>query len=586
MRPARPAAFASLLFGTALAAVSAQAQDTPLLFDDVRLFDGERVHSARDVLVEGGEVVRVARRVRPPRGARVIDGEGLFLLPGLIDAHVHAFTGEASRDALRFGVTTQLDQFTSPAFARAEAGQRDRTERTDKADFYSAGVLVTAPGGHGTQYGMDIPTLTDPSEADAFVAARLAEGSDWIKIVYEPGRDALASLSRETMSAVIEAAQARDTLAVVHVSKREAAREALAAGADGLVHVFSDEEADEEIAALARRAGAFVVPTLAVNASAAGEGVGADAADDARLAPALSGAQRGQLGATFGAFRMGRAEISTQATRAFHEAGVPILAGSDAPNPGTTYGASMHTEMALLVKAGLSETDALRAATSAPADAFRLEDRGRIAAGQRADMVLLAADPTEDIRNTRAIRAVYKNGYEIDRTVEAAAGEAVAALPDGLIADFENGAMTAYGVPMVATADDIAGGASTARVAASEGALRVEGTVSTQFPFPWVGAGVFLSFDGSRSADWSGHETFRLRIDGPARPYTLMLFTATSPQMPATVTFTPRGEGWEEISLPLADARGADLSAVFGFAVTTGRPEGDVTFGLDELRLE
>ena len=575
-----------LLAAAPLGLASAAAQDAPILFDDVTLFDGERVREKADVLVRDGEVVRVAGRVRAPDGATVVDGEGLFLMPGMIDAHTHVFSAEGGRDALRFGVTTQLDHFTMASFAEAEAAQRESADRTDRADLYSARTLVTAPGGHGTQFGMDIPTLERAEDADGFVAARLEEGSDWIKIAYEPGREALPSLDRETMAAAVKAAQARGALAVVHVSTRDAARDALAAGADGLVHVFGDEKADAEVVRLAKRSGAFVIPTLAVNAAAAGEEIGADAADDPRLAPALSAAQRGQLGATFGSFRMGDAAVSRQATRAFSEAGVPILAGSDAPNPGTTYGASMHTEMALLVEAGLSETDALRAATSAPADAFQLEDRGRIAKGQRADLVLLEADPTADIENSRAIRAVYKNGYEVDRTVVAVVGEAVAVPEGGVLADFEEGAMTAYGVPMVPTADDIAGGASAARTDVVDGTLRVDGTVSAQFPFPWVGAGAFLSFDGSRSADWSGHETLRFRAEGPARGYTLMLFTATSPQMPATVPFTLAGEGWQDVALDLSAARGADLSQVFGFAITTGRPEGEVAFGLDDLRLE
>ena len=580
-----------LVLATALSSMlalpAARAQDAPVLFDDVWLFDGERAHGARDVLIEDGVVVRVARRLRAPKGATIVDGEGLYLIPGLIDAHTHVFGADGARDALRFGVTTQLDHFTMVSFAEAEAAQRDRRERTDRADLFSARTLVTAPGGHGTQFGMSIPTLERPEDADAFVAARLAEGSDWIKIAYEPGRETLPSLDRETMTAAVRAAQDQGVLAVVHVSAREAARDALEAGADGLVHIFGDEAIDDGLVRLAKRSGAFVIPTLTINAAAAGDPVGADAGDDPRFEAALTPAQRGQLGATFGGFRMGETAVSAAATRALHAAGVPILAGSDAPNPGTTYGASLHTEMVRLTEAGLSETAALRAATSAPADAFGLEGRGRIARGARADLVLLEADPTKDIRDTRAIRAVYKNGYEVDRALPAApVTSSVPAPEDGLIADFAESLMTAYGVPMAATADDIAGGASTAAAEAADGALRVRGEVSTQFPFPWVGAGAFLSFDGSRSMDWSGHETMRLRMEGPAREYSLMLFTATSPQMPAVVPFALDGEGWQDVVLDLAAAPGADLSQVFGFAITTGRPEGSVAFGLDDLRLE
>jgi hypothetical protein len=96
-------------------------------------------------------------------------------------------------------------------------------------------------------------------------------------------------------------------------------------------------------------------------------------------------------------------------------AGVPVLAGTDAPNPGTAHGVSLHRELELLVRAGLSPVEALRAATSLPARAFRLLDRGRIAPGMRADLLLVGGDPTTDVLATRDIRAVWKLGHPADR---------------------------------------------------------------------------------------------------------------------------------------------------------------------------
>ncbi len=92
------------------------------------------------------------------------------------------------------------------------------------------------------------------------------------------------------------------------------------------------------------------------------------------------------------------------------DAGVPILAGTDAPAPGSWNGASLHQELELLVKAGLSPSEALSAATSVPARTFGLKDRGLIAPGLRADLVLVHGDPTRDITSTRDIVAVWKAG--------------------------------------------------------------------------------------------------------------------------------------------------------------------------------
>ena len=106
---------------------------------------------------------------------------------------------------------------------------------------------------------------------------------------------------------------------------------------------------------------------------------------------------------------------STRATAELAGRGVPILAGSDQPNPGTAPGVSIHGELALLVEAGLTPVQAPRAATSATARAFRLADRGRIAPGMRADLVLVDGDPTVDIRATRNIVSVWKAGVHFDR---------------------------------------------------------------------------------------------------------------------------------------------------------------------------
>jgi imidazolonepropionase-like amidohydrolase len=103
------------------------------------------------------------------------------------------------------------------------------------------------------------------------------------------------------------------------------------------------------------------------------------------------------------------------AVAALVAAGVPILAGTDAGNPGTAHGASLHRELELLVSAGMTPVQALRAATSVPARVFSLRDRGRIAPGFRADLVLVAGEPDRDILATRRIVGVWRNGAAVAR---------------------------------------------------------------------------------------------------------------------------------------------------------------------------
>lgn len=97
-----------------------------------------------------------------------------------------------------------------------------------------------------------------------------------------------------------------------------------------------------------------------------------------------------------------------------HDAGVPILAGTDFPNPSTAPGPTLLLEVELLIRAGLDPSDALRAATSLPADTFGLDDRGRISEGLRGDLALVPSDPTTDVTALRQVSAVWKNGFPVD----------------------------------------------------------------------------------------------------------------------------------------------------------------------------
>lgn len=106
--------------------------------------------------------------------------------------------------------------------------------------------------------------------------------------------------------------------------------------------------------------------------------------------------------------------VLLQNVRKLHAAGLPLLAGSDAGNPGTAHGPSLHHELAMLVEAGLSPLEALRSATSVPARHFDIAERGCLTAGCRADLLLIDGNPLEDIRHTVRIDAVWKNGKPVN----------------------------------------------------------------------------------------------------------------------------------------------------------------------------
>jgi imidazolonepropionase-like amidohydrolase len=394
---------------------------------DVRLFDGENASERRSVLVVDGVISTIGgAELKIPRGVAVIDGSGRTLLPGLIDAHVHLSQDlEADlRQAISLGVTTVLDMWNgSERYERIKAVRA--SDPPGMASVLTAGQGATVPGGHPSQMGgPPFPTISTPDEAQAFVDARLAEGSDYIKIIY----DDLASLGMSvpaldppTLEALIAAAHARGRLAVVHALSTERAREVIEAGADGMVHLFTEPAAMPGFADTVKSRGAFIIPTLTVSHGLmCGIPHGPDVVSDAVFRPYIRANLRPGMTMSFpprtGA---GKCEGTHQAIRSIVETGGTILAGTDAPVPGQTYGASLHVELEALVSAGLTPVQALTAATAATAKAFRLDDRGRIQPGLRADLLLVDGDPTTSIRATRSIVAIWKRGLRVVRTTYA-----------------------------------------------------------------------------------------------------------------------------------------------------------------------
>ena len=593
------AALASLVLAAVLVpflregTVPKAAMTSPAVFAirDARVFDGDKVWPRATVLVRDGMIEAVGETVAIPNDAGIVDGEGRTLLPGLIDAHVHTW-GDARRDALRFGVTTQLDMFSDHRQLQRMRRERESLAAASQADVWSAGTLATVDRGHGTQFGMEIPTLAAPGDARSWVAARRAEGSDFIKLVREDlhvysSKQRLPTLDAATAAAVIAAAHQIGLAALVHASAQEAARESLRDGADGLVHVFSDAPADAAFVRLARERRAFVVPTLTVTAGFAGER--SNLHGDSRLAPSLAPGQKQTLQARMhqGSVQPSLIANARESVRRLHAAGVAILAGSDAPNPNTAHGASLHEELAQLVKAGLEPLSALIAATAAPADAFGLDDRGRIVPGMRADLLLVSGDPTADIEHTRDIVAIWKNGRRIDRDVSSVQ---VARLEPGRISHFDGDGFDATTFSgWTATTDAMAGGRSTAMLShikggadGSAGALRVRGEVMPGAAYLWSGAMLNLGPERMQPVDASGMQELRFRARGDGRSYSVLLFS--DGPMPAVRSFTP-GPQWTRQRFALADFARADLSQLRAIAITAGTPAGSFQIDLDDLEI-
>ncbi|UPZ30350.1 amidohydrolase family protein [Streptomyces sp. LRE541] len=398
-----------------------------------QVFDGERVLEDTTVVLDGSRITAVGGEA--PAGAEIVDAVGGTLLPGLFDAHVHT-SDEALALALRFGITTELEM----QGMNTGAVRRRVSENDSLADVRSAGFGITPPGGHPSELmpkgfkpgghrgrgdggaPREVPLMpfsTTPEEAVGFVPRLVEAGSDYIKFMVDDGsvegHPGLPMLDQATLSAGVAEAHRHGMLTIAHTLTVDATRMAIEAGIDGFAHLFMDRPHTEEIIGLIAASGAFVVPCVVLNASMMGI-AGASLSADPRVGSRLDEAWTNALNTSYDRYPQGRLEDVLASVKALHDAGVDLLAGTDsAPMPlqfmgGVVHGASVHQELQYLVRAGLTPVQALRAATAAPARRFGLSDRGRIAEGLRADLLLVAGDPTTTIGDTLNLREVWRRG--------------------------------------------------------------------------------------------------------------------------------------------------------------------------------
>ena len=344
-----------------------------------RVFDGQGLTGPRDVVIDGHVIAAEAGELA---GAEVVEAEDSVLLPGLIDAHLHLKGPETLETLVSYGVTTALDMASWPA----ELVQSLRNQ-LGVTDIRSAGLPVIGRGGRHAQFGMPEGAYArTPEQAAAMVQSRVADRSDYLKLVLEAEGE--GGPDQATAAALVVAARDAGLLTIAHATSPGAYDVAIAIGVDIVTHVpFGGSLRPDQVDALAA-AGQIVVPTLT-------------------MAESIS------------KLRGTRLEEAIETVAALHEAGVPILAGTDAnAQPGVPpveYGSSLHRELELLSQAGLSNAEALQAATAGPAQYFGLADRGVVEAGRRADLLLVAGDPLTDLSATRAITRVWVAGVSKER---------------------------------------------------------------------------------------------------------------------------------------------------------------------------
>lgn len=422
-----------------------------IAIEGVAIIDVERgeIVTPRTVLVDDGRIAAIDELDTmsiPPAPLRV-DGHGRYLMPGLVDMHVHLFNNATNRPPndwafplfVASGVTAVREMAAKPSdIATVNAWRAGVTRR----DLIAPHVLAA---GIATRCDSDSAVMRQAREArkagaDFLKVFSNAQERHWRRLLNEAlalkmpvsghipaavsALDAAASTHRsnEHLMQIFEVCSAREEEFLRARRKRDGnkAVELRDTQEPEVLDSFDPEVCARAAAALAKTK-QVQVPTLVLShfeARASPQRPSADArwrhlrADEQErwnriLDQEPAGDQR---------LAKRRCDVSREIVRALHRAGVRILAGTDAPMPRVYPGFALHKELELLVEAGLSAADALRAATIWPAEFLGIADiSGSIAVGKRADLVLLDDNPLREISNTQRIRTVVLDGRLLHR---------------------------------------------------------------------------------------------------------------------------------------------------------------------------
>ena len=410
--------------------------------------DRERVLRNQTVLVSDGRVTTIgdAKRIKPPAGAQIVDGTGRFLIPGLMDMHVHLFSDDEFPDALAedefkvmiaYGVTTIRFMIGTPE-------QLVLREKSAKGEILAPTIFAASPHLTGRKQPNGIVVTTE-AEARAAVADSKREGYDFIKVT--------TFLAPEVYEAIVDEAKKQNIRVVGHADSRSVGLQRALNARQQIEHLDSyleallpetapvkgsvsdlyvynpknwesidylDEKKIPELARLTVKANPFVTPTLHLFKFTFGKGRSEEsfrAQPDIRFYPqktveAWTRASKRYLSTAAPIEKREKyIRIRNQIVKAIYDAGGKIMAGSDTPEWLMLYGHTLHLELIDLRDAGLSNYAALQSATKNPAMFLGLSDQaGTIATGKRGDLVLLDANPLEDIANTQKRAGVMIKG--------------------------------------------------------------------------------------------------------------------------------------------------------------------------------
>ena len=381
--------------------------EAPTVYMGARLIDGNGGPAIEEgvIVVEGGHVAAAGpvASTEVPEGATVVDLSGKTVMPAVVNAHIHLSSDRTERtNQLRqmayygAGLVVSLghDAGTVPLDLRSET-------IPDGARSMSAGPGITTPEPGRSETPI---WVTTPDEARQAVREHAAQDVDIVKIWVDDRGGRYDRLTEDLYGPIIEEAHAHDLMVTAHIFTLEDAKGLLQAGVDAFAHGIRDQDVDDELVALWKaRPDVVLVPNLP------NPGVARDlswlsdmVAPDDLAEMQANAVDRPEAQASFG--------IQARNLDRLHSEGVTIAFGTDGSSPW-----AVHEELEDMVRAGMSPSDVLVAATRNSASLMKVRDLGTIEPGKSASFVVLDANPLDDITNTRRIHSVVLDGVAVDR---------------------------------------------------------------------------------------------------------------------------------------------------------------------------
>jgi imidazolonepropionase-like amidohydrolase len=395
------------------------------------------------VVIKGNQITAVgpAAKIKTPKGAQVIDVSGKTIIPGLFSAHSHVgviFKGENRADAYtRENVLSQLDTFEQYGVTSIVALGTNRDvvvgpiRAEQRAGKLGGATIFSGDRGFGGTEGAPPLKLapdqvyrpTSPEQARQAVRETVARHPDILKVWVDDVFGQFHKMDPATYKVVIDEAHKHHLKVAAHVFYLADAKALVAANLDVLAHSVRDLPVDQELISMMKAKGTWYIPTFTVDQSFFYIADTPNWQQNSFLVAALTPEVKAIVSApnykvntdsVVATCRLALAQ-GMKNYKTLHDAGIKLAFGTDSgANPPTRVpGFAEHHELEMMVQAGITPMEAITIATQGSAALIGAKDRGTITKGKRADLLVLAANPLDNISNTKTLVAIYHNGQAV-----------------------------------------------------------------------------------------------------------------------------------------------------------------------------